>query len=101
MIMMSLNILRLIKTIPTTVLARLQSIIITTKLVFSRWPYVVFTGAVTAIFWIIFNVIDQLLFFSPVVTFYLPDDAVHGFILSIITAILVSVVISMNLYVML
>ena|SRR5436309_13503522 len=102
--MMSLNgliLIKKIKIIPTTVFAILRSIIITTKLVFSRWPYVVFTGAVTAIFWIIFNVIDQLLFFSPVVTFYLPDDAVHGFILSIITAILVSVVISMNLYVML
>ena len=100
--MMSLNGLRLIKKIkiiPTNVLAILRSIIITTKLVFSRWPYVVLTGAVTAIFWIIFNVFDQLLFFSPVVTFYLPDDAVQGFILSNITAIVVGLVISMNLYV--
>ena len=32
-------------------------------------------------------------------TFYLPEDAVGGFILSNITAILVGVVISMNLYV--
>ncbi len=56
-------------------------------------------GAVTAIFWVIFNVFDQLLFFSPVVTFYLSDDAVQGIIVSNITAILVGVVISMNLYV--
>ena len=56
-------------------------------------------GAVTAIFWVIFNVFDQLLSFSPVVTFYLSDDAVQGIIVSNITAILVGVVISMNLYV--
>ena len=51
------------------------------------------------IFWIVFNVFDQLLFFSPVVTFYLPGDAVGGFILSNVTAILVGAVVSMNLYV--
>jgi uncharacterized membrane protein YraQ (UPF0718 family) len=38
-------------------------------------------------------------FFSPVVTFYLPEDAVGGFILSSITAVLVGVIISMNVYV--
>ena len=102
MIMMSLNgliLIKKIKIIPTTVLAILRSIIITTKLVFSRWPYVVLTGAVAAIFWIIFNVFDQLLFFSPVATFYLPDDAVQGFILSNIIAILVGLVISTNPFV--
>ena len=51
------------------------------------------------IFWIIFNIFDQLRFFSPVVIFYIPEDAVEGFILSNITAILVGVVISMNVYV--
>jgi hypothetical protein len=102
-IIMSLNtlthsLIKTIKIIPTTVLASLQSIIITTKLVFSRWPYIILCGAVTVIFWIIFNVFDQLLFFSPVVTFYLPEDAVQGFVLSNITAILAGIVISMNLY---
>jgi len=77
----------------------LASIITSSKLVFSRWPYLVLAGAVTAIFWIIFNLFDQLLFFSPVVTFYLPDDAVGGFILSCITASFVGAVLSMNLYV--
>jgi hypothetical protein len=100
--MMSFNSLKLIKTIkiiPTTILSSLLSIITSTKLVFSKWPYLVLGGAVTTIFWIILNVFDQLLFFSPVVTFYLPDDAVGGFVVSNMTAFLVGVVISMNLYV--
>jgi hypothetical protein len=77
----------------------LLSIITSIKLVFSGWAYLVLGGVVTAIFWIIFNVFDQLLFFSPVVTFYLPEDALGGFILSNITAILAGAVISMNIYV--
>jgi hypothetical protein len=87
------------RTTKRTILDNLLTIITSTKLVFSSWQYFVLGGAVTAIFWIIFNVFDQLLFFSPVVTFYLPDDALGGFILSNITAILVGVVTSMNVYV--
>jgi hypothetical protein len=79
--------------------AVLLSVNISTRLVFSSWTYLVLGGAVTTIFWIVFNVFDQLLFFSPVVTFYLPDDAAGGFILSNVTAILVGAVVSMNLYV--
>ena len=102
MTIMSLNSLRLTKTIKiisATTFACLLSIITATKLVFSSWPYVILGGAVTATFWIIFNVFDQLLFFSPVATFYLPDDAVGGFILSNITAVLAGAAVSMNLYV--
>jgi hypothetical protein len=101
-IIMSLNNLRLInaiRVISGTASVALLSVNISTKLVFSRWPYLVLGGAVTTIFWIVFNVFDQLLFFSPVVTFYLPGDAVGGFILSNVTAILVGAVVSMNLYV--
>jgi hypothetical protein len=101
-IIMSLNNLRLInaiRVISGTATVALLSVNISTKLVFSRWPYLVLGGAVTTIFWIVFNVFDQLLFFSPVVTFYLPGDAVGGFILSNVTAILVGAVVSMNLYV--
>src|SRR5438445_13828418 len=99
MTIMSLNTLRLIKIISMTTHASLLSIIASTKLVFSKWPYIMLGGAVMTISWIIFNVFDQLLFFSPVVTFYLPEDAVGGFILSSVTAVLVGVIISMNVYV--
>jgi divalent metal cation (Fe/Co/Zn/Cd) transporter len=36
-----------------------QSIILSAKLVFSNWPYILPAGCVTISFWIIFNVFDQ------------------------------------------
>ena len=67
-----------------------------TKMVFSNWSYIAIASAVAALFWIIFNVFDQLLVF----VFYLPSDAVAGFLLSNITSILLGIVVSMNVYVM-
>jgi hypothetical protein len=79
-----------------TIYAMLLSI----KIVFISWIYIVLAGAVASIFWIIFNIFDQLLFFSPVFVFYLPDDAFVGFVLSNITAILLGIMVSMNIYVL-
>ena len=58
------------------------------QMVFSKWPYLAITGAITGLFWVIFNVFNELPFFSPIVTFYLPEDAIVDFILSSITAVL-------------
>lgn len=70
-------------------------------MVFSDKTYVALTAAVAVAFWIIFNVLDGLLFFSPIVNFYypIPQDAVPGFILSNVMAPLLGVVVSMNVYV--
>src|ERR1051325_6715144 len=70
------------------------------KIVFNSWIYIAVAGAVASIFWIIFNIFDQLLFFSPVFVFYVPQDAFIGFILSNITAILLGIMVSMNIYVL-
>ena len=70
------------------------------QLVFSKWIYVAIATALAGLFWTIINVLDQLLFFSPIFIFYLPDDAVIGFILSTISAILMGTVVSMNVYVL-
>src|ERR1044072_478099 len=69
------------------------------RLVFSNWLYILLAGVVSSIFWIIFSVFDQLLFFSPILVFYLPDDAVIGFILLTMTALLLGIVVSMNVYI--
>lgn len=69
------------------------------KMVFSNPVYITIAAAVFTIFWIAFNVFDQLLFFSPVVTFYLPDDAIAGFIVTNITSVLMGVLVAMNVYV--
>jgi hypothetical protein len=71
------------------------------KIVFlSHWLYIALAAVVSSIFLIIFSVFDQLLFFAPIFVFYLPDDAVLGFILSIMTAVLMGIVVSMNVYVL-
>jgi len=78
----------------------LESLLLSTKLVFSNWAYVALAGTISALLWIVFNLFEQLLFFSPIVVFYLPEDAIAGFILSNITAILLGMVVSMNVYVL-
>jgi hypothetical protein len=77
-----------------------RAILTSIIMVFSNWPFVVIAGVISTIFWIIFSVSDQLLFFTPVFVFYLPYDAITGFILYNITAILLGIVVSMNVYVL-
>ena len=69
------------------------------QLVFSKPTYIAIAGFISIIFWIIFNILDELLFFSPVFVFYLPDDAIGSFIISSITAPLLGAVVAMNVYV--
>ena len=69
------------------------------KMVFPYLSDIAIVVAVFTIFWIAFNVLDQLLFFSPVVTFYLPDDAISGYILKNVTSVLMGVLVAMNVYV--
>lgn len=75
------------------------SILLAFKMVFRRRLYIGLAAAVFVTFWIVFNVFDQLLFFSPVVTFYLPDDAITGFILTNTTSVLMGILVAMNVYV--
>src|SRR5438067_5934378 len=83
-----------------TALASLKTTIpLVFRMVFSNPLYIAIAAAVFTTFWIIFNVFDQLLFFSPIVTFYLPDDAVTGFILANITSLLMGILVAMNVYV--
>jgi hypothetical protein len=83
-----------------SLIQRLGSMFVSIKLVFSHWVYIALAGTISTIFWIVFNVFEQLLFFSPIVVFYLPEDAITGFILSNVTAILLGIVVSMNIYVL-
>jgi hypothetical protein len=60
--------------------------------------YIGLAVLVFVLFWIFFNVFDELLYFTPIFYFYIPDDAIVGFILSTASAILLGVVIPMNIY---
>ncbi|HXV47096.1 MAG TPA: hypothetical protein VD736_10540 [Nitrososphaera sp.] len=77
------------------------SVALSARMVFSDKSYGALAAAVAVAFWIIFNLLDGLLFFSPIVNFYypIPQDAVPGFILSNVMAPLLGVVVSMNVYV--
>ncbi|WP_231129048.1 hypothetical protein [Candidatus Nitrosocosmicus hydrocola] len=61
--------------------------------------YIGISVIVFSIFWIVFNMFDQLLFFSPIIYFYIPDDAQVGFVITSVSAALLGVVISMNVYI--
>src|ERR671918_3113401 len=86
--------------IKKSLIQRLGSMFISIKIVFSHWAFIALAGTIATIFWIVFNIFEQLLFFSPIVVYYLPEDAINGFILSNITAILLGIVVSMNIYVL-
>ena len=70
------------------------------KIVYSSNPilYIAITILVFISFWIFFNIFDELLFFSPILYFYLPDDAIVGFVFTNIIALLLGIVVSMNIY---
>lgn len=70
------------------------------KIVFSMPVNIVIAISIAIPFWILFNVFDQLIFFDPIWIFYLPEDAITGFILTTIISILLGIVISMNIYVL-
>ncbi|MFB5599960.1 MAG: hypothetical protein ACE5SW_07015 [Nitrososphaeraceae archaeon] len=75
-----------------------NNILFSFKIVFSNIYYLILAAAITISFWIIFNILDQLLFFYPTFFFYLPEDAIAKFITSTIISILLGVVISMNVF---
>jgi hypothetical protein len=69
------------------------------KLILSRPAYIALVVIVAIPIWILFSMFDQLLFFEPILIFYLPEDAIVGFILTIMVSILLGMLFSMNVYV--
>lgn len=70
------------------------------KLLYCSNPILYFgiTLLVFTAFWIFYNIFDELLYFSPILYFYLPGDAIVGFTLSTLSALLLGVIVSMNIY---
>ncbi len=72
---------------PSSSSSKGQSLLILSfKIVFSKFVYIIFAAVTAVAFSIISSIFDQLLFFYPIIIFYLPDDAVVGFILANIIA---------------
>ena len=68
------------------------------RIVFSNGAYIGIAVAVSAIFFVIFNALDEYLFFSPLLVFHVPPDAYPNFALSTAIVVLLGIVISMNVY---
>jgi hypothetical protein len=68
------------------------------RMVFSNIAYIGIAVALSAIFFVIFNALDGYLFFSPFFAFHVPPDSYPNFVLSIAIIVLLSIVISMNVY---
>lgn len=69
------------------------------KLVFSNRFYIFLASLIFISFFILFNVLGELLFFLPVFVFYLPQDAIPVFVLSNVISVLIGIVVSMNVYI--
>ena len=69
------------------------------KQVFSNTFYIFLAAIIFTSFWILFSILGELLFFSPVLVFYLPADAIPVFVLSNVISALMGIVLSMNVYV--
>jgi hypothetical protein len=68
------------------------------KMVFSRKEYVALVILISASFFVIFNILDEHLFFSPFLVFHVPPDGYVNFVLSTSIIAMLGIVISMNVY---
>ncbi len=88
------NIYSSVKELRTTLPIALKLVYLSNPVLYTGISVIVFSS-----FWIIFNIFDLILFFWAIVYFYVPDDAQIGFVITNISAALLGIVMSMNIYV--
>lgn len=69
------------------------------RIVFASKVYVALAVAIFAGLWVLMVQFDQLLFFEPLVAFHVPPGSEPFLALSTVTAALLGIVVSMNVYV--
>jgi len=67
---------------------------------FSNPIHIAIASIVGLIFWVVTNMFDNILFFSPFLAFYVPSDMMGMFLLSCINAILVGILVNISLHIM-
>lgn len=77
----------------------LSSISFVTRTAFSNPLYLIIASIAGFVFWIVTNTFDNILFFSPFLAFYVPNDMLGVFFLSCINSILVAVLVNFNLHI--
>lgn len=68
------------------------------QIVFTQRSYIALAAAISAGFFVLFSTLDEYLFFSPILVFHVPQDAIANFLLSVAITTLLGIVISMNVY---
>lgn len=77
-----------------------NSISLVVKTAFSN-PMHIIIGSITGIvFWVVTNTFDNILFFSPFLAFYVPNDMLGVFLLSCINSVLVGILVNFSLHIM-
>jgi len=77
----------------------LSSISFVTRTAFSNPLYLIIAAIAGFVFWMVTNTFDNILFFSPYLAFYVPNDILGVFILTCINSILVAVLVNFNLHI--
>ncbi|TLX83281.1 MAG: hypothetical protein E6L04_08805 [Thaumarchaeota archaeon] len=77
----------------------MSSISFVTRTAFSNPFYLIIASIAGFVFWIVTNTFDNILFFSPFLVFYVPNDMLGVFFLSCINSILVAVLVNFNLHI--
>ena len=62
------------------------------------YSYYLLASSITILFWILFSVFDQRLFFTPYLVFYIPIEGTIDLILSTMISIMLGLIITMNVY---
>ena len=71
-----------------------------TRTAFSNPLYMAIASVAGLIFWVVTNTFDNILFFSPFLTFYVPNDMLGVFLLSCINSVLVGILVNFSLHIM-
>ena len=69
------------------------------KTTFSNPIHIAIASITGIVFWVVTNTFDNILFFSPFLAFYVPNDMFGVFLLSCFNALLICILVNINLHV--
>ena len=78
------------KKIPKQKLNIFNSISLVVKTAFSNRIHIIIGSITGIVFWVVTNMFDNILFFSPFLAFHVPSDMLGTFLLSCVNSILVA-----------
>lgn len=86
------------KKIPKEKLNIFNSISLVVKTAFSNRIHIIIGSITGIVFWVVTNMFDNILFFSPFLAFHVPSDMLGTFLLSCVNSILVAILVNFSLH---